>query len=76
MTNVPVVTRTSAGLVNAMFDTIDGLNNKTIDPEHARAVSHSARTIVQIARLELEARQSAVNTDQLKLISLSIDPKK
>ena len=68
------VTRSSTGLVDALFDTIDKLNAKDIDAEHARAISHSARTIVQIARLELEYREFA-GTDgpeRLKLTSLSI----
>ena len=64
------VKRTSSGLVEALFDVIDKLNNKEIDAEHARAVSHTARSIVQIARLELEYRK-----DEQQLVSLQIDAK-
>jgi hypothetical protein len=49
-----VVERTSRGLVEGLFDAIDNLNQKKIDPEHARALAHTARTIVGVAALELE----------------------
>lgn len=67
-----VVVRTSKGLVDALFDTIDALNDKKITAEEARAISHSAKTIVGIARLELDYRQLASGSDGLK--SLTIDP--
>lgn len=57
MTEKAVLTRTSHGLVDALFDSIDRLNAKEIDPEHARAISHTAKTIVAIANLELEVRK-------------------
>lgn len=53
--------RTSRGLVDALFDTIDRLNSKQIDSEQARAISHTARTIVTVASLELEFRKWAAN---------------
>lgn len=68
------VTRNSKGLVEALFDSIDRLNKKEIDPETARAISHTAKTIVNVARLELEARR--MNADgtvaDLNLNSLAI----
>jgi hypothetical protein len=48
-------------LVDALFDTIDRLNSKHIDAEQARAISHTARTIVTVATLELEFRKWAEN---------------
>ena len=54
----PVI-RSTSGLVDALFDTVDRLNAKEIDAETARAVSHTARSIVSVARLELEFRQFA-----------------
>ena len=69
-----VVKRTTNGLVDALFETIDRLNAKEIDAEHARAVSHTARSIVQIAKLELEYRQHAAEGgERAKLVSLKID---
>jgi hypothetical protein len=62
-------------LVDALFDTIDRLNAREIDAEQARAISHTARTIVQTAKLELEYRKwehSGSTTEPLK--SLDIDP--
>jgi hypothetical protein len=64
--------RTSRGLVEALFDTIDRLNAKEIDAEQARAISHTARTIVNVAQLELEYRKWAEGTDQ-GLISLQLE---
>lgn len=49
-----IIERTSRGLVEGLFDAIDNLNQKKIDPEHARALAHTARTIVGVASLELE----------------------
>lgn len=69
------ITRSSAGLVDAMFDSMENLNAKKIDAEHARALSHTAKSIVAIANLELEYRKfksDNADTDE-KLISLTID---
>ena len=55
--SITKVERTSQGLVEALFDTIDRLNKKEIDCEQARAISHTARTIVTVAALELEFRK-------------------
>lgn len=58
MANTPVaVKRTTSGLVDALFNTIDRLNKKEIDAEDARAISHTAKTIVSVAHLELEYRK-------------------
>jgi hypothetical protein len=51
------VERTMHGLVEALFSSIDRLNNKEIDAEQARAISHTAKTIVSVAALELEYRK-------------------
>ena len=76
-----VVVRTSKGLVDALFDSIDALNSKKIDAEHARALSHTARAIVNIATLELEFRRykegSATQTaEQLKSLTIEDAEKK
>jgi hypothetical protein len=75
-TPIVAVKRSSSGLVDALFDCIDKLNAKEIDAEHARAVSHTARSIVQIAKLEMEYREAAATGgDRSKLTSLRIDQK-
>jgi hypothetical protein len=51
------VERTMHGLVDALFNSIDRLNNNEIDAEQARAISHTAKTIVSVAALELEYRK-------------------
>jgi hypothetical protein len=73
-TTTPVV-RTSKGLVDTLFDSIDALNSRSIDAEHARAVSHTARTIVCVANLELEVRKfnRENNADKEALKSLVIE---
>jgi hypothetical protein len=67
-----VVTRDSKGLVEALFDAIDGLNQKKIDPEHARALAHTARTIVGVANLELDFMRFQKDQGAEALRSLSI----
>lgn len=67
------VSRTTRGLVEALFDTIDKLNAKEIDAEQARAVSHTARSIVSVARLELEYRQFVEASGEKTLTSLAIE---
>ena len=69
------IVRSSHGLVDALFSTIDKLNAKEIDAEHARAISHTARSIVSIARLELEFREFEKVNGQNKLTSLVIENK-
>ena len=71
------IARTSRGLVDALFETIDRLNNKEIDAEQARAISHTARTIVATASLELEYRKWELDSGTLAepLKSLDIDAK-
>lgn len=67
------IKRTATGLVDALFDSIDKLNAKEIEPEHARAISHTAKAIVGIASLELQARkmnESAVTKTTLKSLVL------
>jgi len=70
---VTTVSRTSKGLVDALFDAIDGLNQKKIDPEHARAVAHTARTIVSVAELELEFIKLKTADDKANLRSIEMN---
>jgi hypothetical protein len=74
MTNTPTV-RTATGLVDKLFDAIDDLNAKRIDPEHARALSHTAKTIVAVAALEHQVQQAALAADggEIRLRSLQIE---
>jgi hypothetical protein len=67
-----VVERTSRGLVQGLFDAIDNLNQKKIDPEHARALSHTARTIVSVASLEMEFMKLQKDNGSGALKSLTI----
>jgi hypothetical protein len=67
--------RTSAGLVDTLFDAIDNLNAKKIDTEHARALAHTARAIVAIASLELDFRRLQ-ETNPAPLRSLTIEAPK
>lgn len=77
MPEIVKVQRTSHGLVDALFNTIDRLNGKEIDAEHARAIAHTARTIVSVAELELEFRRYADEKGgDGKLTSLAIESTK
>lgn len=68
MTNI---VRTSKGLVDALFESLDKLNSKEIDAEQARALSHTARTIVNVARLEIEFRKLSERSE-LKSLALEV----
>lgn len=68
------VKRTTGGLVDALFETIDRLNAKEIDAEQARAISHTAKTIVSVAALELEYRKfTQTDNSSMGLGALTID---
>jgi hypothetical protein len=73
-TSMTPVVRTSHGLVDALFDSIDRLNGKKITPEEARAVSHTARSIVSIAHLELKARQLEGGASQIHSLMIDATP--
>jgi hypothetical protein len=49
------VERSPQGLVSALFDSLDNLNNGTQTVEEVRAVCHTTKSIVNVARLEIEA---------------------
>lgn len=70
------VKRTTTGLVDILFSTIDKLNAKEIDAEHARAISHTAKTIVGVAHLELEYRKFQQTSPGNELSSISVDSEK
>jgi len=53
------VERSPRGLVNALFNSLDALNSRTQSAEEVRALSHTARSIVNIARLEMDAARLA-----------------
>lgn len=49
------VERTPRGLADALFDSMDKLNAGTSSVEECRAIANTARVIVGVARLEIEA---------------------
>lgn len=49
------VERSPKGLVNALFDAMDDLNARNITHDEVRAVAHTARAIIGVARLEMDA---------------------
>ena len=69
-----LVARTSQGLVEALFDTLDKLNDRKVTPEEARAVSHTARSIIGVAHLELEARKIEGGASQIHSLLIDADP--
>jgi hypothetical protein len=56
---VQKVERSPRGLVDALFDSLDKLNNGDQSADDVRAVCHTARSIVSVARLEIEAARLA-----------------
>lgn len=53
------VTRSSAGLRDAIFDEIDAIRNGTGNPTRANAVAKLAATVVETVRMELEVQKYA-----------------
>lgn len=50
------ISRTSAGLRDAIFDEIDAIRNGTSNPTRANAVAKLATGIVETVRMEIEVR--------------------
>ena len=58
--NVPTpITRSSAGLRDAIFDEIDAIRDGTGNPTRANAVAKLAATVVETVRMELEVQKYA-----------------
>jgi len=53
------VTRSSAGLRDAIFDEIDAIRNGSGNPSRANAVAKLAATVVETVRMELEVQRFA-----------------
>lgn len=49
------VTRTSAGLRDALFEELEALRNGTSDPKRAHAVAKLASAVIDTVRLEMQA---------------------
>lgn len=67
------VARNLKGLVEALFQSIDRLNAREIDAEHARALSHTAKTIVACGHLEIEHRKLLGDQGSAALTSIIIE---
>lgn len=42
-------------VTNVLFETLQGLKDKSISPEQAKSINHTAGTIIQAGKLQLEA---------------------
>jgi len=56
---MPTVSRTSAGLRDAIFDELDAIRNGTSNPTRANAVAKLAGSIVETVRMEVEVNKYA-----------------
>lgn len=54
--------RTSHGLREALFETLDSLRRKTITPQQASAVSKVAAQIINSVTMEIEFHKAVVRT--------------
>lgn len=52
--NTALVSRTSAGLRDALFDELDGLRNGSSNPARANAVAKLAGQVVDTVRMEMD----------------------
>jgi hypothetical protein len=60
------VTRTSAGLRDALFDEIDGLRAGTSDGPRANAIARIAGEIVNTVHMEIAVQRYQVQTDKAR----------
>ncbi|CAN7301355.1 hypothetical protein LJR231_001537 [Phyllobacterium sp. LjRoot231] len=56
-TEQPAISRTTAGLRDAIFDEIDAIRNGTSNPTRANAVAKLATGIVETVRMEIEVQK-------------------
>ncbi len=56
---MPPVSRTSAGLRDAIFDELDALRNGDSNPTRANAVAKLSSSVVDTIRMELEVQRHA-----------------
>lgn len=56
---MPTVSRTSAGLRDAIFDELDAIRNGSSNPTRANAVAKLASSIVETVRMEIEVSKFA-----------------
>jgi len=54
-TVITKIERSPRGLVEALFNSLDGLNAGVKSADDVRATAHTARSIVGVARLEMDA---------------------
>lgn len=65
---LPPVSRTAAGLRDALFDEINGLRSGQRDAQHAKVVAQLAHRIIEAARLQLQVSgHLAPKKDPLRL---------
>lgn len=57
--NATPISRTSAGLRDAIFDEMDSIRNGTSNPTRANAVAKLAGSIVETVRMEIEVQKFA-----------------
>lgn len=67
------VTRSSAGLRDAIFDEIDAIRNGSGNPTRANAVAKLAATVVETVRMELEVQRYAVSIQGKAKITEEVD---
>ena len=61
-TEQPKVSRTSAGLRDAIFDEIDAIRNGKSNPTRANAVAKLANGIVETVRMEIDVQKHLSKT--------------
>lgn len=67
------ISRTSAGLRDAIFDEIDAIRNGASNPTRANAVAKLATGIVETVRMEIEVQRHLRNTPTNGPTAVAID---
>jgi len=61
-------------LREALFDTLQGLKNKSVDIEHADAINRTAQTIINTAKVEVDFIKASGSNVDSSFIRSSTNP--
>lgn len=61
-------TRTIEDVRSALFKALDGLSDKTLDIERAKAISEVAQTIINSAKVEVDYRRVTGQTGEARFL--------
>jgi hypothetical protein len=68
-----MTTRTIDDVRSALFKALDGLQDKTLDIERAKAISDVAQTIINSAKVQVDYLRVTGQTGEAKFLEAGVD---